>query len=139
MRANLLSGPIPTAAGAWRKLQAGDPSMRIAPVYLVTLLGPTGLKFKGALRALTLTTILPELRGWSFTPLIKVAGLKKHYKSPGHSGDTLGTLFWTLRSPGPGGPRGHPVGHSLGHPPFSGTLSGTLWGHFGPEGPERLL
>ena len=53
----------------------------------------------------------------------------------GHSRDT----FWTLRSPGPEGPRGHPVGHSLGHPPFSGTLSGTLRGHFGPEGPERLL
>ena len=53
----------------------------------------------------------------------------------GHSRDT----FWTLRSPGPEGPREHPVGHSLGHPPFSGTLSGTLRGHFGPEGPERLL
>ena len=50
----------------------------------------------------------------------------------GHSRDT----FWTLRSPGPGGPRRHPVGHSLGHPPLSGTLSGTLRGHFGPEGPR---
>ena len=53
----------------------------------------------------------------------------------GHSGDT----FWTLRSPGPEGPRGHPVGHSLGHPPFSGTLSGTLRGHFGPEGHKKYF
>ena len=35
----------------------------------------------------------------------------------GRSRDT----FWTLRSPGPEGPRRHPVGH----PRFSGTLSGT--------------
>ena len=46
-----------------------------------------------------------------------------------HSRDT----FWTLRSPGPEGPRGHPVGHSLGHPPFLGTLSGILREHFGPR------
>ena len=54
----------------------------------------------------------------------------------GHSRDT----FRTLRSPEPEvGPHRHPVGHSLGHPPFSGTLLGTLRGHFGPEGPKRLL
>ena len=52
-------------------------------------------------------------------------------QSAGHLFDTPGTLwghFWTLRSPGPEGPRRHPVGHSHGHPPFSGTLSGTLPG-----------
>ena len=48
-----------------------------------------------------------------------------------HSRDT----FWTLQSPGPEAVQRHPVGHSLAHPPFSGTLQG----HFGPEGPERLL
>ena len=37
----------------------------------------------------------------------------------GHSQDTL----WTLRSPGPEGPRRQPVRHSLAHPPFSGTLA----------------
>ena len=35
-----------------------------------------------------------------------VPGVSK--RCPGHSGETLGTLF------------GHPVGHSLGHPRFSG-------------------
>ena len=58
---------------------------------------------------------------------------------PGHSGDTLGTPFCTLRSPGPEGPRRHPVRHSLGHPPFSGHSRGHSGEHFGPEGPERLL
>ena len=52
-----------------------------------------------------------------------------------------GGVRGSVRRVVPGAQRalGTPVGHCLGHPPFSGTLSGTLPGHFGPEGPERLL
>ena len=46
----------------------------------------------------------------------------------GHSRDT----FWTLWSPGAGGP----PRHSLGHLDFRGHSVGHSPGHFGPEGPE---
>ena len=66
-----------------------------------------------------------------------------------HSRDT----FWTLWSRGPKGPGNTPSDTRPQTPPFSGTPSatlpqttlfqghpsGTLPGHFGPEGPERLL
>ena len=46
-------------------------------------------------------------------------------RCPGHSRDTLGTLF------------GHPVGHSLGHPPvFRDTLGDTPGDTSGPKGPR---
>ena len=60
-------------------------------------------------------------------------------------------VSWTLQCPGPKGPRRHFVGHSLGHslntPVFGDTVRDTVrdtpwdtpWGHFGPEGPKRLL
>ena len=55
---------------------------------------------------------------------------------------TLRGHSW-LDTPEPGGDpveglRRHPVGHSFEHC-FRGTRSGTLSGHFGPEGPKRLL
>ena len=50
----------------------------------------------------------------------------------GHSRDT----FWTLRSLGPKGPRGHPVGHSLGHPRFRGHPRGHSRDTSGPKGPR---
>ena len=50
----------------------------------------------------------------------------------GHSRDT----FWTLRSPGPKGPRGDPVGHSLGHPRFRGHPRGHSRDTLGPKGPR---
>ena len=56
--------------------------------------------------------------------------------------DTFLTLWGHfLDTPEPGAQRasGTPRRTLLGHAPFSGTLSGTLRGHFGPEGPERLL
>ena len=61
-------------------------------------------------------------------------------KCPGHSRDTLGTLFGHSRARGPRAletprqtlPRTPPVTPGT----LSGTLSGTLRGHFGPEGPR---
>ena len=62
--------------------------------------------------------------------------------TPASSSDTpppLAILSMKNRPPATCSDASYPVGHSLGHPPFSGTLSGTFRGHFGPEGPERLL
>ena len=48
-------------------------------------------------------------------------------RCPGHSGDTLGTLFGHS---GPEGPRRHSVGHFLEHPGFHGHSRGHSRRHF---------